>query len=62
MIAGAKYIQRKYFHTPKMATAAMRAVQTTTLRANSAQIRRLTLRLRTTGARPTKVRRKMNGE
>ena len=62
VIPGKRYIQTKYFHTPKNVIVATTMLQTTTVSANSFQIRRRTLRLRTKGLVPTKVRMKMSGE
>src|SRR6476469_42642 len=45
--AGARYIQKKYFQRPNVATAQRIKVQTTTVSANSAQMRWRTRLLRT---------------
>ena len=57
-IAGAKYIQRKYFHRSKAATPQMTRVQNTTVSANSAQILRRTRLLRTGEGDKKNARRK----
>src|SRR6476620_4572657 len=59
--AGARYIQKKYFQRPNVATAQRIKVQTTTVSANSAQMRWRTRLLRTGDGERRKARRKTNG-
>src|SRR5882672_6460897 len=59
--AGMRCSQRKYFHTPKTATAVRSAVQTTAVTANSVQMRRRNFLFRIGEPRRRKVRTKRNG-
>src|SRR5690242_10140391 len=59
--AGAKYIQKKYFHAPHQVTAASRQIQTPAVSANSAQILRRSFLFRIGEPGRRKVRTNKNG-